>query len=112
MKFILSVNMPCNKPGFLTEPARPLEIGPAEYFSSGENQLVVKNKAIVINRIDSKVQKLGKTILPLMKVPHICSSDVAGEVWDIRPKVIGLKIGDRVCGLPIGVPQYIRKRRV
>lgn len=54
--------------------------------------------------MDSKMQKLGKKIFPWMELPHICGFDVAGEVWDIEPKVTRFQIGNRVCGLAIGVP--------
>lgn len=50
------------------------------------------------------MQKLGKDLFPWMSFPHICGSDVAGEVIKIGPNVTGFKPGDRVCGTAIGVP--------
>lgn len=96
--------MPSNTAAILTGQRRPFELGPVEYISPGENELVIKNHAIAINPVDGAMQRLGNNLFPWMRFPIICGCDVAGEVIEVGPNVTRFKIGDRVCGLAAGVP--------
>lgn len=96
--------MPSNTAAILTGQGQLFEIRPVEYISPGENELVIKNYAIAINPVDGAMQRLGNNLFPWMKFPIICGSDVAGEVVEVGPNVTRFKIGDRVCGLAMGVP--------
>lgn len=96
--------MPSNTAAILTNQGQPFEIRLVDYISPGEDELVIKNHAIAINPVDGAMQKLGNNLFPWMKFPIICGSDVAGEVVEVGPNVTRFKIGDRVCGLAMGVP--------
>lgn len=96
--------MPSNIAAVLTGQGQPFEIKPVEYVSPRENELVIKNHAVAINPVDGAMQKSGTHLFPWMDFPIICGSDVAGKVIEVGPNVTRFKIGDRVCGLAMGVP--------
>jgi len=79
--------------------ARPFEIKPAPLGNPGEGQILIKNHALAINPIDSKLQELA--IYPL-EYPTILGEDVAGEVQEVGPNVTRFNKGDRVIGLAAG----------
>ena len=79
----------------------PLEVGPAEMPVPGENEILVRNRAIAINPVDWILQ--DNAIFPWLDYPAILGSDVAGEVVAIGSGVSGFKVGDRVLGQAVGV---------
>ncbi|PGH28174.1 hypothetical protein AJ80_00064 [Polytolypa hystricis UAMH7299] len=79
--------------------AYPFEIKPAPLGIPREDQILVKNHAIAINPIDSKIQELALFPLPY---PTILGQDVAGEVVAVGPHVTRFKKGDRVIGNAAG----------
>ncbi|OZJ02083.1 hypothetical protein BZG36_05318 [Bifiguratus adelaidae] len=88
--------MPSNSAAWLVaEKTKPLEVGPAPYTSPGENEIVVKNRAVAINPVDYGLQE--KAFLPL-NYPAILGSDVAGEVVEVGSSVTRFRVGDRVLG--------------
>jgi NADPH:quinone reductase-like Zn-dependent oxidoreductase len=95
-----SMASPENTAAYLmSEKAHPLTVKPAPLVQPGENQILVKNKAIGINPIDVKLQKLA--IYPL-KYPAILGEDVAGEIVSVGPGVTAFQPGDRVLGTANG----------
>jgi NADPH:quinone reductase-like Zn-dependent oxidoreductase len=86
--------MPTNSAAWLTAAKKvPLEVGPAPYTPPGENEVVIKNRAVAINPVDWKLQYLA--IFPL-NYPTILGADIAGEIAEVGSGVSGLSIGDRV----------------
>lgn len=93
--------MPSNTAAWLTGKGQPLKVKPSDYVSPGKGELIIKTKASAINPVDLEIQKLGKEIFNWMKFPHVCGSDVAGEVVEVGPGVTRFKAGDRVVGLTL-----------
>lgn len=92
--------MTSNTAAWITAPkARPFEVKSAPLSSPGENQILVKNRAIAINAIDGKLQE---TALYPLKYPTILGQDVAGEVIAVGSQVTRFKKGDRVLGNAAG----------
>lgn len=71
--------------------------------SIGPNDVLVRVKACALNHLDIWV-RLG---LPGLKLPmpHVCGSDIAGEIEKLGKNVKSLKIGQRVILAPGIVPQ-------
>ena len=59
----------------------------------GAGQLLLKIKAVALNPIDWKVQRLG---MYLEKFPAILGLDIAGDVEEVGDGVLDFKKGDRV----------------
>lgn len=95
--------MRSNTAAFLNDQASPSK--PSQQGTSRlqriENEPVIKNHAIAINSVNGSMQNLGNDLFPWMKFPHVRGSNVAGEVG---PGVTRFKVGDRICGLAMGVP--------
>ena len=79
----------------------PLEVRQAEMPTPGENEILVRNRAIAINPVDWILQ--DSAIFPWLDYPAILGSDVAGEVAAIGSAVTGFNVGDRVLGQSVGV---------
>ena len=90
--------MPTNTAVYLLAVGQPLEVKEALYPEPGENEIIVHNKAVVINLIDIAYQKMGPSVFPWLKIPGVIGSDVAGEVVAIGPSVSHFAVGDRVVG--------------
>ena len=91
---------PSNTAAWQSEIGTSLEIKSAPYTSAGENEIVVRNRAIAINPSDWILQEspLGDQ----MKYPMILGNDVAGEVVEVGSGVSRFKGGDRVLGQAVG----------
>lgn len=96
--------MPSNFAAVLHDVGKPLQIEPAEYPSPGVHEILIKNHAIAVNPVDWQMQKKGTKMFAWMKFPHVLGSDVAGEVVEVGSQVMRFKVGDRVSGLAMGVP--------
>ncbi|CAM6097293.1 unnamed protein product [Calypogeia fissa] len=93
--------MPTNSAAWLVaEKAKPLEVRPALYTPPGENEIVIKNKAVAINPIDWIIQDLA---LFSFSYPTILGRDVAGEVVEVHSSVTRYRLGDRVVGHAAGL---------
>ena len=93
--------MRSNTAAWLTaEKFKPLDIGAAPYTPPGEHEIVVKNAAVSVNRIDCKFQDLA--IYPL-NYPAVLGHDVAGEVFEVGNAVTRFQKGDRVLGHAIAM---------
>ena len=78
----------------------PLVVGRAEMPTPGENEVLIRNRAIAINPVDWILQ--DSAIFPWLDYPAILGSDVSGEVAAIGSGVTGFKVGDRVLGQSVG----------
>lgn len=79
--------------------ARPFEVKPAPLWTPGENEILIRNRAVAINPIDGILQTFA--IFPL-NYPTIIGADVAGEVVAVGPNV-NFKPGSRVLGYAVGL---------
>ena len=84
---------------------RPLELHPSPLGVPGEGQILVRNRSIAVNPIDSKLQYFA--IYPI-EYPGILGNDVAGEVAAVGPGITNYKVGDRVMGM---APGFVTKRK-
>ena len=75
--------MPDNNALWLSEKRGALEIKPAPYTAPGANEIVIRNRAVAINPVDTMTQAIGDFIFPWLTYPAIFGSDVAGEVVEI-----------------------------
>lgn len=96
--------MPSNFAAVLHDVGQPLQVEPAGYPSPGVHEVLIKNHVIAVNPVDWQMQKKGTKMFAWMKFPHVLGSDVAGEVVEVGSQVTRFKVGDRVSGLAMGVP--------
>ena len=61
----------------------------------GDDELLIRNKAIAVNPVDWKIQDWSFFV---EKYPNVLGSDVCGIVEAVGPKVTKFKVGDRVAG--------------
>lgn len=88
------------------EKSSPFEVRSAPLWTPGENEILVRNRAIAINPIDSNLQATPDprwSVEYPMKYPMILGSDIAGVVIAVGPKVTRFKEGDRVLGHGVGM---------
>jgi NADPH:quinone reductase-like Zn-dependent oxidoreductase len=62
------------------------------------NEVLVRVKACALNRLDLFVRH-GSPNVPI-PLPHICGSDIAGEIAAIGPEVSTVKVGQKVVLAP------------
>lgn len=93
---------PVNEAVWLTAKRGGLEIAPAPFTPPGENQIVVRNRAVAINPVDWLTRSIGDFVYPWLKYPFILGTDVAGEVVAVGGAVSRFKVGDRVLGHAVG----------
>jgi NADPH:quinone reductase-like Zn-dependent oxidoreductase len=92
---------PTNRAAWLiAEKAYPLEMKEAPYTPPGDNEIVIRNRAIALNLVDYARQVMGADLFAWTTYPAILGTDVAGEVVEVGASVAWrFKIGDRVVGL-------------
>ncbi len=79
-----------------------LEVKPAPYMPSRQNEIVIKNHAVAINPLDWIIQVAGNVAYRWIKYPSVLGSDIAGEVVEVGSAVTRLTVGDRVLGHAVG----------
>ncbi|KAF4231720.1 hypothetical protein CNMCM6805_010309 [Aspergillus fumigatiaffinis] len=82
-----------NEAAWLKEPKANVEIGPAQMYTPGPGDVLVKVESIGFNSIDAKIQKYSA--LPI-SYPAILGVSFAGVVEEVGPAVTSVKLGDRV----------------
>lgn len=92
-----------NEAAWISEPRAPLKTGPAELYTPGPDEVVVKIHSVAINPMEAMIQRLG---IMLDDFPAILGSDGAGEIHSVGSNVKGLVPGDRVIGCFDGVPPF------
>ncbi|KAJ5469328.1 hypothetical protein N7539_008946 [Penicillium diatomitis] len=70
--------------------------------SPSAGQLVIRNRAVAINPIDSLIQSRGNMMFTHLKYPFVLGYDMAGEVMQTGPGVTHVKPGDRVLAFSRG----------
>lgn len=85
-----------NTAAWLSTPkSYPFEVKAAPLPTPGENEILVRNRAVAVNLIDSMVQ--NNAFHPV-DYPGILGQDLAGEVAVVGPNVRRFIEGDRVVG--------------
>ncbi|KAK1999414.1 zinc-binding dehydrogenase [Colletotrichum falcatum] len=104
--------MPDNQAAWLTgKKVKALEVRPAAYTPPGENEIVIRNRAVAINPVDWIKQEVGDFLYEWVKYPMILGNDVAGEVIEVGSGVSAarFKEGDRVLGHAVGLDKRSNK---
>jgi NADPH:quinone reductase-like Zn-dependent oxidoreductase len=94
--------MPTNTAAWINAKHAKLEVGAAPYPTAGEDQIVVRNRAVAVNPNDWITQVEGNFTYSWLKYPTVLGSDVAGEVVEVGPAVTRFQVGDRVLGHAVG----------
>jgi NADPH:quinone reductase-like Zn-dependent oxidoreductase len=79
-----------------------MEVGPAEYPTVGDGELIVKAAAIAINPMDWYIQIMGERLFSFLQYPYCGGDDVAGTIVEVGSTVSNFKAGDRVFGVAPG----------
>ncbi|KAK3320580.1 zinc-binding dehydrogenase [Cercophora scortea] len=74
------MTQPTNTAAWLPKAKAPLKVGPAPYTPPGENELVVKTRAVAVNPVEWSKQLIGDMMFSWIKYPFILGNDLAGEV--------------------------------
>ncbi len=94
--------MPQNTALWLHARRAPFTVGPAPATAPGDDEIVVRVRAVAVNPFDRIQQTIGDIITPWIDYPFVAGSDVAGEVVDIGRLVTRFRVGDRVLGYAAG----------
>lgn len=94
--------MTTNTAAWLSRPRAPLEVRPAPYTAPRAGEIVVRNRAVAINPVDSLVPFIGRFVYPWLTYPAVLGEDLAGEVVEVGPGVTRFRAGDRVLALAVG----------
>ncbi|KFZ02031.1 hypothetical protein V500_00481 [Pseudogymnoascus sp. VKM F-4518 (FW-2643)] len=84
------------------EGSRPFEVRSAPLWIPGENEILIRSRAIAVNPVDSNLQAAPEPRWSV-KYPVIPGPDVAGVVVAVGPNVTRFKEGDRVLGHEVGM---------
>ena len=95
--------MPENSAAMLTAPFAPLTVVPAPYPTAGPGELVIRNRAIAVNPLDSIKQSTGNLMYGWLPYPSVLGEDVAGEVVETGSGVTRFQPGDRVLAYAVGM---------
>ncbi|MCE0538942.1 zinc-binding alcohol dehydrogenase family protein [Kineosporia rhizophila] len=86
-------------------PARgkKFEVGPAPVPEPGDEEVVVRVRAVAVNFLDTLPGYAYRFVLPWVRFPMVIGTDVAGEVVAVGRNVSRLSVGERVLGHAVGV---------
>lgn len=87
----------------LTAPYGDLKVEPAPYTPPGAGEIVIRNRAVAVNPLDSIKQSTGNLMYGWLPYPAVLGEDVAGEVVEVGPGVTRFVPGDRVVGYAVGM---------
>ena len=94
--------MPANTAAWINAKHARLEVGPAPYTPPGDDQIVIRNRAVAVNPLDWIIQVAGGLAYRWLSYPTVLGSDVAGEVVEVGRAVTRFSVGDRVLGHAVG----------
>lgn len=95
--------MPDNSAAVLSEPYGRLEVVTAPYTAPLAGEIVIRNRAIAVNPLDSVKQSTGNLMYGWLPYPSVLGEDVAGEVVEVGAGVTRFAVGDRVLGYAVGM---------
>jgi NADPH:quinone reductase-like Zn-dependent oxidoreductase len=94
--------MPDNQALWLATKRAPFTVGTAPYTAPGDNEIVVRVRAVAVNPFDRAIQTMGDMITPWIAYPFVVGSDLVGDVVEIGGQVTRFRVGDRVLGYAAG----------
>jgi NADPH:quinone reductase-like Zn-dependent oxidoreductase len=94
--------VPTNTAAWINAKNAELEVGPAPYTPPGDDQIVIRNRAVAINPLDWIIQVAGSLAYRWLSYPTVLGSDTAGEVAEVGKEVTRFRVGDRVLGHAVG----------
>lgn len=95
--------MPTNTAAWLTGRYAGLTVGPAPYTAPGATDVVIRNRALAVNPLDTIKQSTGDFMYRWLPYPAVLGEDVAGEVVEIGSAVTRFRVGDRVLAYAVGM---------
>jgi NADPH:quinone reductase-like Zn-dependent oxidoreductase len=95
--------MPTNTAAWIDAARAELVVRAAPYTAPGEHQLVVRNRAVAVNPLDSIKQSTGDLTYRWLPYPFVLGEDLAGEVVEVGPGVTRFAVGDRVLAYAVGM---------
>lgn len=95
--------MPTNTAAWLDSPYGDLVVRPAPYPTPGPDELVLHNRAIAVNPLDTVKQSTGDLMYRWLPYPAILGEDVAGVVVEVGASVTRFAVGDRVLAYAVGM---------
>jgi NADPH:quinone reductase-like Zn-dependent oxidoreductase len=95
--------MPTNTAAWLAERYADLTVRPAPYPAPGATELVIRNRAVAVNPLDTIKQSSGDFMYRWLPYPAVLGEDVAGEVVEVGSAVTRFRVGDRVLAYAVGM---------
>lgn len=95
--------MPINTAAWLTGRYNDLTVGPAPYTAPGATDIVIRNRALAVNPLDTIKQSTGDFMYRWLPYPVVLGEDVAGEVVEVGSAVTRFRVGDRVLAYAVGM---------
>lgn len=95
--------MPTNAAAWLDSAFGDLVVREAPYTPPGPHDIVIRNRAIAVNPLDSVKQSTGDLMFRWLPYPAILGEDVAGEVVEVGSAVTRFTAGDRVVAYAVGM---------
>jgi NADPH:quinone reductase-like Zn-dependent oxidoreductase len=95
--------MPTNAAAWLPGRYADLTVGPAPYTAPGATDIVIRNRALAVNPLDTIKQATGDFMYRWLPYPVVLGEDVAGEVVEIGSAVTRFRVGDRVLAYAVGM---------
>lgn len=78
--------------------AKTLEVRETPFPNASTHQIIIRNRAVAINPIDTLIQSRGNIMYTHLKYPFVLGYDMAGEVAAVGKGITRFKVGDRVLG--------------
>lgn len=95
--------MPTNTAAWLLGRYADLTVGPAPYTAPGATDIVIRNRALAVNPLDTIKQSTGDFMYRWLPYPVVLGEDVAGEVVEVGSAVTRFRVGDRVLAYAVGM---------
>jgi len=95
--------MPTNSAAWLDSAYADFTVRSAPYTRPAAGQIVVRNRAVAVNPLDSVKQSTGDMMYRWLPYPSVLGEDVAGEVVEVGPDVTRFAVGDRVFAFAVGM---------
>jgi NADPH:quinone reductase-like Zn-dependent oxidoreductase len=99
---------PQNEAAWLDAPRADLTVRTAPYTPPRPGEVVVRNRALAINPLDTIKQWTGDLMYRWLPTPAVLGEDVAGEVVEVGEGVTRFQVGDRVVGYAVGMEKHRR----
>ncbi|KAF1976202.1 GroES-like protein [Bimuria novae-zelandiae CBS 107.79] len=88
-----------NQASWIPAPTKQVSVGPAETYTPGPNELLVKINSVAFTPIEAKIQKFGTHPIPY---PNILGTSFSGTVESVGEGVTGFEKGDHVASIRSG----------